>query len=485
MGGARRSRAMPCEGLPDHYAALGLPRSADDAAVRAAYRRQALLAHPDKGGAEEAFHAVYAAFKTLSNSRERAAYDAQLSEVGGRDRRRARTASGAAGRPRPGEEAGTPLQSGDVLARALEQLESIVAATPREKRRDLLASLPGRVSQALLAHMQARHAAASASAPEGVDQMPTVVTPVREGMDRPAGAEAAGAEEPEEEGAGSASSCEMEPEVCKEEEVALVLAEGPGAAGVRKGRPRSGGGCQGISKVGSRANVYRASVFCLNLVISSRNVDSLEQAVQFHTALELVRNRLEQLRCDPAEVSDNALAKDFDAAIEGACANVGTRPADLGLRFRPLVSALAEVGRQLRGRATGDVRTALGERRRMLEAKQGGWPKLRAAWVEVLVASGASAQEAEAEVEAAWRSHARRKAEAEARKLRQQGRQAGRRPRALLREEAPEERRARELAAAARAAERALASAAATIAAGADAGAASRGDCRRCQQRGG
>ena len=37
---------------------LGIASAADDAAVRAAYRRQVLTTHPDKGGSAEAFNAI-------------------------------------------------------------------------------------------------------------------------------------------------------------------------------------------------------------------------------------------------------------------------------------------------------------------------------------------------------------------------------------------------------------------------------------------
>ena len=47
------------------YRILGLGPAASKEEVRAAYKRQALAAHPDKGGSKEAFHAVTHAFETL------------------------------------------------------------------------------------------------------------------------------------------------------------------------------------------------------------------------------------------------------------------------------------------------------------------------------------------------------------------------------------------------------------------------------------
>ena len=70
----------------DPYRVLGLERYASCDDVKRAYRRLALLLHPDKNraeGAEEAFKALNAAFDTLSCPHQRAAYDAlQLRDIG-------------------------------------------------------------------------------------------------------------------------------------------------------------------------------------------------------------------------------------------------------------------------------------------------------------------------------------------------------------------------------------------------------------------
>jgi len=68
-----------------HYDVLGLPRTAEGAAVRAAYRRRALATHPDKGGDPEAFRRVVAAFEELGDESRRAAYDRTLDLFGSLD----------------------------------------------------------------------------------------------------------------------------------------------------------------------------------------------------------------------------------------------------------------------------------------------------------------------------------------------------------------------------------------------------------------
>ena len=60
------------------YRVLGLDPAASKDEVRAAYKRQALAAHPDKGGSKEAFHAVTRAFETLHDDAARAGYDRRL-----------------------------------------------------------------------------------------------------------------------------------------------------------------------------------------------------------------------------------------------------------------------------------------------------------------------------------------------------------------------------------------------------------------------
>jgi curved DNA-binding protein len=63
----------------DYYAALGLPRDADLAQIKKAYRTLARQHHPDMSkdaGAEEKFKNIGAAYATLKNPEKRAAYDA-------------------------------------------------------------------------------------------------------------------------------------------------------------------------------------------------------------------------------------------------------------------------------------------------------------------------------------------------------------------------------------------------------------------------
>uniref|UniRef100_A0A7S0JGC7 J domain-containing protein n=1 Tax=Calcidiscus leptoporus TaxID=127549 RepID=A0A7S0JGC7_9EUKA len=66
----------------DHYATLGISRTADASAVKRAYKKQALQCHPDKvvgdtGAAAKRFQRLQEAYEVLGDERQRRIYDAQ------------------------------------------------------------------------------------------------------------------------------------------------------------------------------------------------------------------------------------------------------------------------------------------------------------------------------------------------------------------------------------------------------------------------
>jgi len=58
--------------LPSIWQTLGLPSDATLPEIKRAYRAQALLTHPDRGGSEEAFRKVHAAYEAAVRRRARA-----------------------------------------------------------------------------------------------------------------------------------------------------------------------------------------------------------------------------------------------------------------------------------------------------------------------------------------------------------------------------------------------------------------------------
>lgn len=82
----------------DPYRVLGIPRDADTAAIRQAFRRRAAELHPDQNkdpAAEETSKMVSAAYALLYDKEKRRIYDAGQSDIFGNPRRRAAPA------PRP------------------------------------------------------------------------------------------------------------------------------------------------------------------------------------------------------------------------------------------------------------------------------------------------------------------------------------------------------------------------------------------------
>lgn len=61
--------------MTDHYAALGVPRTAAADEIKQAFRRLASQHHPDKGGNTQKFQEIQAAYDVLGDAVKRAEYD--------------------------------------------------------------------------------------------------------------------------------------------------------------------------------------------------------------------------------------------------------------------------------------------------------------------------------------------------------------------------------------------------------------------------
>jgi curved DNA-binding protein len=61
--------------MTDHYATLGVPRTASADEIKQAFRRLASKNHPDKGGDTAKFQTIQTAYDTLGDAARRAAYD--------------------------------------------------------------------------------------------------------------------------------------------------------------------------------------------------------------------------------------------------------------------------------------------------------------------------------------------------------------------------------------------------------------------------
>lgn len=61
--------------MPDHYATLGVARTATTDEIKRAFRKLASQHHPDKGGDTKKFQEIQAAYDTLGDTAKRAQYD--------------------------------------------------------------------------------------------------------------------------------------------------------------------------------------------------------------------------------------------------------------------------------------------------------------------------------------------------------------------------------------------------------------------------
>ena len=61
--------------MPDHYAALGVARTATADEIKRAFRKLASQHHPDKGGDTKKFQEIQAAYDTLGDAAKRQQYD--------------------------------------------------------------------------------------------------------------------------------------------------------------------------------------------------------------------------------------------------------------------------------------------------------------------------------------------------------------------------------------------------------------------------
>lgn len=116
--------------MADPYATLGIDRSADEAAIKRAYRKLAKELHPDRNAdnpkAAERFKAVTAAYDLLSDKAKRAAYDRGEIDADGNPRMPRgfdgfarsgpRPGTGGFRTPPPGDSAGFEADFGDILS---------------------------------------------------------------------------------------------------------------------------------------------------------------------------------------------------------------------------------------------------------------------------------------------------------------------------------------------------------------------------------
>jgi DnaJ homolog subfamily C member 27 len=69
----------------NYYDSMNLPRGATQEQIKKAYRKSALIHHPDKGGEADMFKTISKAFEILSDPKKRLVYDSQLEATNSSD----------------------------------------------------------------------------------------------------------------------------------------------------------------------------------------------------------------------------------------------------------------------------------------------------------------------------------------------------------------------------------------------------------------
>lgn len=177
----------------DHYAALGVGRSANLAEVRRAFRLLALRHHPDRAGAAstEVFQRIAAAYAILSDPAARAAYDAVFHPRHRPGEAGVRRPAPSAGPAAPHDDEGPGMQSGEaeVAGGRIGWRRARAAAGP------LLARLSGALEALLSAGVARRladgvielhlHPSETAGGHAAIDAVVVVRCPTCSGLARP------------------------------------------------------------------------------------------------------------------------------------------------------------------------------------------------------------------------------------------------------------------------------------------------------------
>lgn len=383
------------------YEVLQVPRAADAPTLRTAYRRAALLAHPDKGGSKEKFHLVALAFDTLSKqvSREvRSRFhsprdpqtpgqpDASSERMDGQGRPHTGAGGGEravrARRSRHGR--GAAPASALRKSRAVGRLRSVLQSLDGATRREAVAALEPQIQRALLAYMLAQKAGG-----DEVNQR-TSASP------------------------GSVPRVEIA-DLGRE---SRQHSSNIGSHGARC--PQSG--VVGVHRIGA---FYRASVAVANLEIYSGLRPRVGIAIDEHIILMQLREAI-LLEIDTGSKHTQQLDENILKVCRECLAKNGTSEREIQLRAKVRVRATQWIGSARISSPTLPFETAIRLRSRLLRSKQSSWQSFRAECIALWQGercfhgkrSRRTPQEAEAMAEKGWANAASRRLNTEARQRR-------------------------------------------------------------------
>eukprot|EP00927_Polykrikos_kofoidii_P014241 TRINITY_DN16232_c0_g2_i1.p1 TRINITY_DN16232_c0_g2~~TRINITY_DN16232_c0_g2_i1.p1 ORF type:complete len:499 (-),score=78.26 TRINITY_DN16232_c0_g2_i1:90-1586(-) len=314
----------------DLYAILQISEQASPSEIRCAYRRAALLCHPDKGGTSENFQLVVRAVEILSDDRLRHLYNLRR----GKTKRRAANAGHSVQaddvKKCCHEESGSkrdnsvPQESqsrdGDSpsgkredstsqkiervnqrLQDSLQRLQRALARVPVERRRDLIQALDQQIKIRLLTSMSV-----------GVSKQKQDLQMIPVGLDSHSDSNSSASED-------SSASCQVMGEaqaICDEDnkqetDVFVPHETGDCAFHAEEGSARSKNtktspsrGVRIVTKKDGRVTYGATARFC-NLVFFTKQQSQLEMAVDQHIALMQIRRAVCRLVDLGADTIDN------------------------------------------------------------------------------------------------------------------------------------------------------------------------------------
>eukprot|EP00746_Dinoflagellata_sp_MGD_P125612 gnl/MRDRNA2_/MRDRNA2_60412_c0_seq1.p1 gnl/MRDRNA2_/MRDRNA2_60412_c0~~gnl/MRDRNA2_/MRDRNA2_60412_c0_seq1.p1 ORF type:complete len:551 (-),score=112.49 gnl/MRDRNA2_/MRDRNA2_60412_c0_seq1:229-1881(-) len=419
----------------DVYHVLGVHPGADLAAIRLAYRRLALFAHPDKGGSVKAFQTVAAAFETLSATVSATAMgkvtekvsckskqctgDRNISNAGGRRRCKRAPAGNLNLRSlRPAVPCPAIARSSVLSSRqALDYLRAVLQSMTTERRRKSIESLVPRVRTALLEFMmkvqEAKPGATLSTFALEKQQCSSAGQTLASNRSNNNRSLISRQADPSESPSRRAKSSRKiassliktkyglspglstqykstKTRLCKSDDMQPVA---------------SLSGVGGVNKIGSS---YRATVHVASLELYTQLQPKLEVAIEHHSILLEIRQAIAAVVAFPDQ--------DIANSVQTALANAAVPEEELNLRVIVRLRAREWLGSTWVNSPVLSLQKAVKWRSRLLDARRNSWSEFRAAWIELMLERGVlgpcnrrphrSLEEAETAVDKAWQQAA-------------------------------------------------------------------------------
>lgn len=333
------------------YDLLKVEATADLTELRKSYRHAALRIHPDKGGSNEAFHALALAFEVLSCPSTRILYDQWLKHTQGHTTgaQNLATSCGASKRPAPNSDVEQqalkrqraprrPVVSGkserhaSQLNGALQLLRSVLQSMRTSERQAAIVSMSPRIRAELLMHMENHHDVLCDVGPEPADDAQFASKAKPNMRER------------------SASKYEF---------------------------------TKFYSAHGSQRVKYQATIHVKALRLYTREQSSAEAAIEHQIVLVQMKQALNVKSLEHSRFWDNH--EEVLRVCESVLQSNGTSENELGLRAWVHIRAPRWLGSRCRiSSPATSLASAAQVHARLLRARATSWESFRAEWVRLL-----------------------------------------------------------------------------------------------------